>query len=945
MNRSIWSASLAALAILFAGAEARDGGGSGRIAGTIVDGETGDPLIGAFVIVRNPDGARTNLGAATDLEGEYRIPGVPAGTYTLESSMIGYNRTTITEVVVEAGEVTELDFALRSEAIEVEAVVVEARALRNTGAALLRERQKAPAVSDAISAEEISRAGSGDAAEAMTRVTGATVQEGRYVTIRGLGDRYSTVQLNGAELPSADPDRRAVAMDMFPSSMLESIVTVKSFTPDKPGNFTGGAVDIGTRSMPDDFYFSFSTSASYNTGATFGDVLSCDGGGNRDIPAEAAGDVPDYAAAFGDRDQAESLDRISKSFSDVMGPTGGTAPLDYGTSLAFGDQYSLGGRPFGFLASLTSSRRHAHYDGGTRARWQLTGSVDRTESLVDQMNLADTRSSEEALWGGLASAAWRPHDAHELGSTFIYNRSGEDVARYLIGKFDETLDEDDFYETRVLHFTEREIRSLQVSGKHHLEPLRGLRVEWSGSSASSAQDEPDLRYFSDNFTIRGGDTLYSIKPSSYPDPTRYFRNLDETSREANLGLRLPFRQWDGLAGEIEAGAFAQEKSRGFRETRFRYQRPSSHRFGGEVNEFFTDANAGIIDTSGVLPRFGNYIVDATLPSNTYGGDQRIAAGYGMVELPLNRQLRLIAGARFEATRLDVASANPELPPGELETNDLLPSVSLVYQVGEANMRFSYGRTLARPTFRELAPFSSFAFVGDFILTGNEELKRALIDNWDLRWEWFPDPGEIYAVSGFCKLFENPIERAILTTNGEIQYQNVDEATVAGLELEGRENLAVLGPRWSNFFAGGNLSLIYSNVDIPESELAIIRGFDSDAGTSRSLQGQSPFVVNLDVTYDNYETGTAAGLHYNIFGRRLSEVSLGGTPNVFEQPRATLDFTLSRRVGAWYTVKLAARNLLDSEYRFVYPFKGREYIARQYRKGRSFSVSAAYKLGE
>ena len=268
----------------------------------------------------------------------------------------------------------------------------------------------------------------------------------------------------------------------------------------------------------------------------------------------------------------------------------------------------------------------------------------------------------------------------------------------------------------MLHFTERQIRSLQVSGKHYLEPLRELRLEWSGSSSSSTQDEPDLRYFSDNFTIRDGDTLYSIKPSSYPDPTRYFRNLDETSREANPRLRLPFKQWGGLAGEIKAGAFAQEKSRGFSETQFRYQRPSSHRYRGDVNEFFTDTNVGIIDTTGALPRFGNYIVDATLPSNTYDGDQRILAGYGMVELPLNRQLRLITGARFETTRIDVASANPELPAGELETNDLLPSVNLVYQVGEANTRLSYGRTLARPTFRELAPFSSFAFVGDFTTT-------------------------------------------------------------------------------------------------------------------------------------------------------------------------------------------------------------------------------------
>ena len=226
---------------------------TGIIAGEIVDGDTGDPLVGAYVFLKE-----TELGAVTGIEGDFRIPGVPAGTYEVESSMIGYNALTVTEVAVPENEVLRLDLVLTSEAIAVDEVVVEIRALRNTEASLLKERQKAPAVSDAISSEDISRAGSGDAAEAMSHVTGATVMDGKYVYIRGLGDRYSTVQLNGAALPSADPNRRAVPMDLFPSSMLENIVTVKSFTPDKPGNFTGGAVNIGTRSFPDDFTLSVS---------------------------------------------------------------------------------------------------------------------------------------------------------------------------------------------------------------------------------------------------------------------------------------------------------------------------------------------------------------------------------------------------------------------------------------------------------------------------------------------------------------------------------------------------------------------------------------------------------------------------------------------------------------------------------------------------------------
>lgn len=952
MSRFPWRRPLLAGALLLLAAAAH--ADSGRIAGTIIDAETGDPLIGAFVVVKRPDGAQTPYGAAADLAGQYRIVGVPAGTYLVESSMIGYNRTTVTEVAVEGGGVAQLDFTLRSEAISLQEVVVEAKAVRHTEAALLRQRQKAPAVSDAISAEEISRAGSGDAAEAMAHVTGAAVQDGRYVSIRGLGDRYSTVQLNGVELPSADPNRRAVAMDLFPSSLLESIVTVKSFTPDQPGNFTGGAVDIGTRSMPAGSYLSVSASTSANTNANLQEVLTYDGGdrdwlglddGTRDVPEVATGQIPAFAAAFGDPEAAAGLDRVSKSFSSTMGPTTETAPIDYSSSIAMGNRYDLGGRPLGLLGSVSFSRKHSHYDHGINARYQLTGNASTIDELVDNYNLVDTKSAEEAAWGGLLGASYRPHDAHELGATLIYNRNADDVSRYLVGRFDETLDEADTYETRVLHFTQREVESLQVTGKHHLEPLGGLRVEWSGSEAASTQDEPDLRYFSDNYNLRNGDTLYTIKPSSYPDPTRYYRRLDESHREGRVDLTLPFKQWQGRSGEAKAGVFVQDKERTFDETTFRYQRPSTHRYGGDPNAFFADGSVGIIDASGTIPRFGNYVVDATLPPNTYGGKQRIGAGYGMVELPLGASLRAIAGARYETTRIDVASVNPALPPGELDEGDLLPSANLVYQVGEANLRASWGRTLARPTFRELAPFSSFAFVGDFILSGNESLERTLIDNYDLRWEWFPRPGEIYAVSGFFKAFQNPIERAILTTNGEVQYQNVDAATVTGVELEGRRHLAVLGPWFRNLFAGGNLALVYSNVDIPESELAILRGFDPDPATSRSLQGQSPYVLNLDLSYDGFETRTAVGLYYNLFGRRLAEVSLGGTPSVYEEPRGTLDFTLTRGVGALFSVKVAAKNLLDSKVRFVYPFKGREFVAQEYRSGRSVSLGLSYKVGE
>jgi TonB-dependent receptor len=307
-------------------------------------------------------------------------------------------------------------------------------------------------------------------------------------------------------------------------------------------------------------------------------------------------------------------------------------------------------------------------------------------------------------------------------------------------------------------------------------------------------------------------------------------------------------------------------------------------------------------------------------------------------------LRFIGGVRYEETDIFVASQNPAKEKGNLKTADVLPSLNFVYQLGSTmNLRAAYGKTLARPTFRELAPFASFDFVGDFIFIGNPSLKRTLVDNYDLRWEWFLRPGEIYAISGFYKRFENPIERAIVSNNNQGQFQNVDGAIVYGMEFEARKRLDVISPMLANFQIGGNFSLIHSEVDIPAIELATIRDLDSNASSKRELQGQSPYILNVDFGYDNLKTGTTVSLFYNIFGERLSEVSLGGTPNIYEQPRGLLDLTLSQRVLQSITVKAGAKNLLDSDIRKVHHYKGVDYISREHKLGRTFSLSFTYNV--
>ena len=707
----------------------------------------------------------------------------------------------------------------------------------------------------------------------MSHVTGASVVEGKYVYIRGLGDRYSSVQLNGSSLPNADPDKRSVPMDLFPTSLLDNIVTTKSFTPDMPGDFTGGAVNIGTKAFPDNFTLSVSTSTKFNTQSTFNDqFLTYDGGGldwigvddgTREIPAALSGDakIPDVGAAYNDGEKARQLDEYSKSFSSVMAPTTAPAPLNQSYSVALGNQVSLLDKPFGFLGTLIYSNSSSFYDNGTSARWQLTSKEAST--LTNNFNLTDTQGSQQIAWGSLVTLSLKPSPTHELSVTNMYNRNSEDVARYLAGAFPRDLEEDAIYETRVLKFTERQIQSLQLAGKHHFDSLRDLRAEWSASSSSSAQEEPDLRFFTNNYVtltnrplrdengevlrdgegnvLRGDIVDYSISPSIYPLPTRYFRDLDENNREFQLNLSLPFKQWQGINSNFKTGFLALDKQRTFHERRYEFDQDDIG-YDGQPDTFFEAEKVGLTSSNGGQYRFGSYVQDATQLSSNFDGDQQIYAGYAMLKLPINTQLRLVGGTRLEATRIDVASQDSTKTAGQLSENDLLPSLNAVWEIRPGmNVRASYGRTLARPTFRELAPFASFSFVGGFTFIGNAELERTLINNYDLRWEHFGNPGELYAASVFYKDFKNPIERVILTVNGEVQFQNVEAAQVAGVEFEARHGLGFLLSQLEHFHAGGNLSLVRSEVNIDSTELKLRRALDPQADSKHSLQGQSPFL--------------------------------------------------------------------------------------------------------
>jgi TonB-dependent receptor len=605
------------------------------------------------------------------------------------------------------------------------------------------------------------------------------------------------------------------------------------------------------------------------------------------------------------------------------------------------------------MGSLTYGRSFSYYENGEIGIYRLN---QGSPVLNNQLKQTDAQGIEESNMGGLANLAYNFSNDHQLGGNIFFSRSGISTSRYMYGHWPQELDNERIVYNRVLGWKERDLMSYQLRGEHHFESMFNSTIEWTASFATTTQNEPDLRLIFDIEDTSRTPSAYTIRGSNFDDPARYYRDLEDNSGNYNLNFTVPFSQWNGLLSKVKFGGLYQESDRVFSERIFSYL-PDNTAFNeadGDLTTLFSDEYNGVVEidtlAGGALMRynFGNVIRDNSRARNNYTGDQQVAAGYAMLDMPLSRDLRFIGGLRYETTEINVISRDTTLDAGNISEQDFLPSLNFVYRLNDQmNLRLAATQTLARPTFRELAPFSSKEFVNGVDLQGNPDLKRTLIENYDLRWEWFTRPGEILATSVFYKKLKNPIERAFAVgtteSNRIITFTNVDEATILGAEFEARIRLDVFTDLLQDFSFGGNLSLVHSSIDIPASELNSRLSIDSTSATTRELQGQSPYIINLDLTYSNAEWGTTASIHYNSFGERLSKVSANLTPDVYEQPMTVLDLIISQKILDYFTLKFGVKNILDSSYKEVYKYNGQEYIYQSYTRGRRVSLGLSYSI--
>jgi outer membrane receptor protein involved in Fe transport len=979
-------------------------GQSGAIRGSVHDRDFDVPLARARVTL-----VEALLATGTSTDGLFLFERVPPGTYTLSVTKDGYERQIVTDVVVAPGQIAEVHIDLESEVVDMEELVVKGEdLLGNTEVGLLELRAESTSIQDAISSELISRAGVSDAAGALKLVVGATVTDGKYATVRGLSDRYTGTTLNGVRLPSADPRKRAVNIDIFPTGTIESMTVTKTFTPDMQGDFTGGVVDIETKSIPDKMAIAASLGTEYNSNATGNDqFLTYDLGGisafgfddgDRSLPSTGS-DLPRFPPRFSANPSAEAMeasqqyDTFTRSFEPVMGTTEEAPGPNGSFSVLYGDKKSFAkGGTLGWITALTYNNKYGFYDDGINntayvsvAGQQMSVAAART----------DSQGTEELLIGFLGSLTYRPDAGNDITFRLVGNQSVDDDARFQIQDVGGSLIE----QNQSLQYTERTLASYQLAGNHQLEkkiggPFGAPSFDWLAAYNTTRQYQPDVRFFRNLFDLA---TQTATRPSNSTDAQntrRIFRTIDEKNQQGAFNVNLPFTQWTESDGKLKAGVYYETSDRDYTQNSFTYAFP--RQFGSSSipavaantalssytvtagqdlwTDVFLDSNRiGLASNDPPAPNQLLWTLLA-LPGIDvdYTGDQTIEAVYAMAELPVTPSVRLIGGARWESTAIGVVPINQAfgrvevitqdplsgaygialVPQAEavadIDVSDWLPSLGVIWDITPTmRLRASWAKTIARPTFRELAPVATEEFIFGDEFVGNPELSLSSIENWDLRWEWFRRPGEVLAASIFKKDLTNPIEYINFSAANRsfVQPVNYDHGSLRGIELEGRTRLDVLNEALSGLTFGANLTWLESEVDVPADQQALLAPYDLDEPT-RQLQGQPEAVVNFNLTYDDDRYRITAGLFYNAVGRTLLSGAAagldGGTPNVYQEPLQFLDATFEKTFKHNVRLLFKAKNLLAPEATAIYltPYGDKE-IKSQRTTARVFGVTVGW----
>ncbi|HEV7766794.1 MAG TPA: TonB-dependent receptor [Thermoanaerobaculia bacterium] len=891
------------------------------LAGVIRD-DSGAAIPGVTVTAtRTGEAAEPQL-AVTDGEGMFRVADLPPGTYKLEAILDGF-QTISKDVKLVTGQTVDLAFKLVPAFGETVEVVAET--VRTGEVAVLDSRRESAVVSDSISAEEIRKTPDSTAAGVVERLTGVTLIGDKYVFVRGLGERYSGTTINGSSLPTTETEKRVVPLDLFPAKLLETVNVVKTYTPDKPGDFGSGVVEMTTTEFPSGQSFKLSVGTGYHSAATgepfrrYAGGLDRMGGGGQKISStipsgflrrssilDPGGFTPQELEAFG-----EAL------VGNWTGDQVSSAKPATDASLTYGNTF---GR-LGIVLSGVSTHGYEVVD----EEYRFFG-VDAGQLVpINDYDLLTNR--EHTSTGFIGNLSYRLADNHRVFLNSVLTRDASAEDRFQEGL--QTSTGGDIRDFRVRYQLEQ-IFSTRLRGEHNLQgPGMGSLLEWN-LTRSTASNDSDLR---ENLYRESNPGVFELQTGFAESGRVEYFELADQIQQGGLAYSIYFAPDGGTwSGSIKGGLDHMQRTRDFDARRFRFVQAGSLQvdLSQTPDEIFTAANIG--------PN-GFEIREVTGVNDAYDAEHIVDAAFLMSDTTFGKW-RIIGGARFEKSDQSVLTFNPfdveNIVESVNESSDVLPSINVVYQLAQrTNLRFGYGRSLNRPEFRELSPFTFTEVAGGRSVSGNPDLVQATLDGFDVRWETFPGAGDVIAASAFYKKIDSPIERIVQpTTDLRQSFVNADSATLYGLELEFRRSLESILPALRLWSINLNYAYINSDVTIGEHQQSVV------TNKERPLEGQSDQIVNLGLQFYQPQWGTMVRFLGSHSGERLTEVGAFGLPDIYEAASTSLDVVLSQSLGPFakgLEVKLAGTNLLNAKREFI---QGGE-IQRRYDPGRKVSLSLSY----
>lgn len=949
--------------------------------GQIIDRTTGEPLIGAQVYLQE-----AGTGSVTDLDGNYHIQlETVEGPYTVTFQYIGYQTKKIDNYDLPDFAIEELNAALSPDDEILEEVVIEERVINDNEFAMLRLQKNANAVQDGISSKEIQRLGATNAAESMKQVVGATVEDDKYVVMRGLGDRYSTTQLNGMQMVSTDPYRNSSAMDLVPTNMVDNIITLKTFTPDQPGNFTGGSVNISTKAIPNQFYSSVNFSMNYNPVSSFNDEFLVDPAGEgvdgyffpnqvRELPSfweevstednalNIFENLSDLETSIANNRNIELIDNSAEEFKTSFQPLQSTSFMDWSAGISTGNRLNLSEKSvIGYNAGISLQQNYRNFQDYELNAFKFSSGNDPELQAVSAFDGNRFNASKSISIFG--SAAWQYKKNTEVEFKLIVNNDVDESVYDVSGIWPDALSNLPglrFF-TSSISFQERQQNVGQISFEHVFNNFYNSKLSGTLSGTLSSLDQPDMRLLA---YTNDENSSFQVRSTAYDEPFRFYRNLKDSALDAKIDFEIPIGA-QNKGNKIKTGIFYHAQNRGFEEFRYQIAPPTNtsnpndnyltlEEVNGDLDSWLADDNLGVGQSETGDPIALNLYYDQSRQENIYFGEERFYAAYGMGTYNLNK-FKFIGGLRMEYTLME--TVNLIGSKGRLERTDLLPSLNVVYELTKkANLRAGINRTIARPNLREMSTMSNIDLIGAFIYTGNPDLTSTQIMNYDLRYEYYPNPGEIISVSPFAKTFNNPIvqEIQVVSSQQEVKPVNAPDAYLFGVEFEVKKRFGTFtnAAFIRNLGVRSNLSLIYSEIQKTQQEIDQNRNLQADLPDTRTFQAQSPYIFNFALNYLNDSIGLDVTLSANFWGERLVQNGIVGTPDVFEVQTSskdnipliatpTVNLVIEKQVVKGLDISLYLRNLTNPYYTRYSEWKDTIYVFESYRLGARYGFKLKY----